>query len=176
MNNEIVILYKETGKAPILRNVVNVFKLKKMIVEGNLDLVRYENCIIVCSNKKQKLNLVPNIVLDFNNIKGDFLLIGYNPRIKDFRSLNNEEISFYTDTLNRKSFQYNKYKKWIENHSTSKHKRKEKLNKKNNSFVNSENKNANTPTENSNKEMLEIILNIQAIILKYVKSKMDGEQ
>lgn len=113
MNKNIIVLYKKTGKAPQVKFIKNMFEIKKMIVQDNLDMVRYENCIIVCNSKEKQKNKIPNIVLDFKHISGDFFLIGYNPKIKDFRSLTKEEISFYKDSLNRKSFQYDVYKKWL---------------------------------------------------------------
>jgi len=58
-------------------------------------MVRYENYIIVCINDKQNKCLVPNIVLDFCNISGDFFFIGYDSKAKDFKSLSLEEIEYY---------------------------------------------------------------------------------
>ncbi|MCI8309935.1 MAG: hypothetical protein HFJ45_07185 [Clostridia bacterium] len=176
MNKKIVVLYKETGQAPVIKIIANMFEIKKMIVESNLDMVRYENCIIVCSSLNQNTNQVPNIVLDFKHITGDLFLIGYNPKIKDFRSLNKDEVKFYKDALDRKSFQYDKYKKWLEKckfiaESSSNNKI---LVPKLNSELgdNEENK---TTSSLQNEKMLEMILNIQAILLKYLKNNNESE-
>lgn len=176
MNKKIVVLYKKTGQAPVIKIIANMFEIKKMIVEGNLDMVRYENCIIVCNSLAKNINQIPNIVLDFKHITGDFFLIGYNPKIKDFRSLDKDEVKFYTDALDRKSFQYDKYKKWLEKckfiaESSSNNKRLvPKLNRELGN--NEESKTTSSPY---NEKMLEMILNIQAIILKYLKNNSESE-
>lgn len=178
MNKKIRVLYKKTGKAPVTKFITDMLEIKKMIIKGDLDLVKYENCIIVCNAKNKKSNKIPNIVLDFKHIAGDFFLIGYNPKIKDFRGLSLEEIIFYTDSLQRKSFQYEEYEKWI---------KKQNIEKENNSLEEYqilqedliqkfEKEDKNISTEKANNDMLEMILNIQAFIMKYVKRKMDGEQ
>lgn len=173
MNKKIVVLYKKTDTTPVIKVITNIFEIKKMIVQGNLDMVRYENCIIVCNNKDLQNNKVPNIVLDFKHISGDFFLIGYNPKTKDFRSLTKEEIEFYKSSLDRKSFQYNTYKKWLDTCVFS-------VTDKNNCFQEKLVKKSNTDFENSEEnqnvnKMLDMILNIQTIILKYIKN-MNGEQ
>ena len=87
--------------------------IKKLIISGDLELVKFENCIIVCNNRKKNKNKIPNIVLDFKNIAGDFFLIDYDAKQKDFKSLSLDKAIFYTDTLQRKSFQYDKYLVWL---------------------------------------------------------------
>lgn len=181
MNKNIVVLYKKTGTATVVKFLTDILEIKKMIIQGNLEMVRYENCIIVCNNKDFQKNKIPNIVLDLRHISGDCFLIGYNPKIKDFRSLTKKEIEFYKDALDRKSFQYDTYKKWLEKSTTSPTSanqnyyveqnqacEKNPVEKSNNDFENSE--------ENQNvSKMLDMILNIQAVILKVIKG-MNSEQ
>lgn len=175
MNKKIVVLYKKSGQAPVIKIITNMFEIKKMIVQGDLDMVRYENCIIVCNKIDANINQIPNIVLDFKHITGDFFLIGYNPKNKDFRSLDNSEVKFYKDALDRKSFQYDKYKKWLEKckfvvESSSNNNSVPKLNRE--IVDNEEVKSTSSPY---NEKMLEMILNIQAIILKYLKNNNESE-
>lgn len=186
MNKKIVVLYKKTGKAPIIKIITDMFEIKKMIVQGNLDMVRYENCIIVCNKRNKNQNTIPNIVLDFKHISGDLFLIGYNPKIKDFRSLNKDEIKFYRDVLDRKSFQYDKYKKWLEkctfkiaksvtNNDFEKYQKFHKdLALKLNNELEIVEENSSTSFLHTEKT-LEMILSIQAMILKYIKN-INGEQ
>lgn len=112
MNNKMCVLYKKTGELPKIHLIQNTQKLKEQIVKGNLLMTHYDDCIIICNSQKQNKGYVPNIVFNFNNIAGDLILIGYDKNKKDFRSLNNKEVFYYFDNLNRKSFRYNKYKKW----------------------------------------------------------------
>lgn len=182
MNKKIIVLYKKTGETPTIKFITDIFSIKQMIVKGNLDMIRYENYIIVCNAKSQNGNKLPNIVLDFNNISGDFFLIGYNSKNKDFRSLTRTEICFYQEVLERKAFQYETYKNWLEKctinmessqitndfkeYQTFQRNLSQRLNNK---FENNQSFQTISPTFPSNK-MLEMILNIQAIILKSIKN------
>lgn len=176
MNKKIVVLYKKTNTAPVIKIVANMLEIKKMIIQGDLDMVRYENCIIVCNAQNRIKNAIPNIVLDFKHIAGDFFLIGYNPKIKDFRSLSKDEVLFYKKALDRKSFQHDTYKKWIEkckltiSPSPQNHYIKQQsLNQQLNNDLEKCEESQNT------EKALDMILNIQAVILQYIK-KMNGEQ
>lgn len=181
MNNKIVVLYKKSGKAPVIKLITNMFEIKKMIVQGNLDMVKYENYIIVCNSRKKNKNDIPNIVLDFKHIAGDFFLIGYDSKSKDFRSLTTDEVKFYKDILNSKSFRYDKYQKWQKKCNSKKkndfkpyqefHK---KLAEKCNREIGDSEEKQNTLSLNNDK-VLEMILNLQAVILKYIRN-MNGEQ
>lgn len=181
MNKKTVVLYKKMGKAPIIKVITDMFEIKKMIVQGNLDMVRYENCIIVCNKKNKNENTIPNIVLDFKHIAGDLFLIGYNQKIKDFRSLSKDEVKFYQDGLNRKSFRYDKYKKWLKkctfkiaksttNNDFEKYQKFHKdLALKLNNELETDEENSNTSSLH-NEKALEMILSIQAVILRYMKN------
>lgn len=179
MNNNIVVLYKKTGKAPVIKLITNMLEIKKLIVQGNLDMVKFENYIIVCNNRKKNKNTIPNIVLDFKHISGDFFLIGYDSHKKDFRSLTNDEVNFYKEILKSKSFKYDKYKKW--QHKCNSHKNKKndfknfhkKLAEKSNREI-GENEEKNLISSPTNEQMLEMILNIQAVIFKFIRN-MNGD-
>ena len=113
-NEPIRVLYKRTGKAPVVKIIFNVSKLKRLIVKKTLKMIRYEDYIIVCLTSKQNVGNIPNVILNFGNISGDFFFIGYNSKTKNFRSLNLKEIEFYVEELNRKSFNVYKYKRFVE--------------------------------------------------------------
>lgn len=181
MNKNIVVLYKKTGTATVVKFLTDILEIKKMIIQGNLEMVRYENCIIVCNNKEFQKNKIPNIVLDLRHISGDCFLIGYNPKIKDFRSLTKKEIEFYKDALDRKSFQYDAYKKWtLKNNisplsSNQDYWIEQEQTLENNSIPNSNNNFDNYEENQNTNSMINMILNIQAIILKCIKN-ISGEQ
>ena len=100
-NKPIRVLYKALGKSPTVKTITNVKEFKKLIINNTLKMIRYENYIIVCINDKQNKYLVPNIVLDFYNVSGDFIFVGYDSKIKDFKSLSLEEIEYYIEDLSR---------------------------------------------------------------------------
>ena len=170
MNKNVRVLYKKTGQAPQIKFIKDMLPIKKLIISGDLELVKFENCIIVCNNRKKNKNKIPNIVLDFKNIAGDFFLIDYDAKQKDFKSLSVDKAIFYTDTLQRKSFQYDKYLNWLAKTSNNNMKgiqtfqkdlsKKETTNKHNNT----------TSLSQFNDKAIEMILNIQAMIFKYIKN------
>ena len=129
-NRPVRVLYKQTGKPPVVRIVNNVWRLKRLIIKDILKMIRYENYIILCFKSKQNIGVVPNIVMDFKNIAGDFFFIAFNPKTKNFRSLTLREIEFYVDELSRKSFNMYQYKKFLEK-NIAKEKRKNKTITKN---------------------------------------------
>lgn len=112
-NKPIRVLYKTLGKVPTVKTITNVKQLKKLIIDNTLKMVRYENYIIVCINEKQNKRLIPNIVLDFYNVSGDFIFVGYDSKTKDFKSLSLEEIEYYIEELSRKSFNIYTYRNFL---------------------------------------------------------------
>lgn len=178
MNKNIRVLYKKTGQPPQIKFIKDMLPIKKLIISGDLELVKFENCIIVCNNRKKNKNKIPNIVLDFKNIAGDFFLIDYDAKQKDFKSLSVDKAIFYTDTLQRKSFQYDKYLNWLAKTSNNDMKgiqtfQKDLSKKENREFGSKQN--TTTPLSQFNDKAIEMILNIQAMIFKYIKN-MNGEQ
>lgn len=179
MNKNVRVLYKKTGQAPQIKFIKDMLPIKKLIISGDLELVKFENCIIVCNNRKKNKNKIPNIVLDFKNIAGDFFLIDYDAKQKDFKSLSLDKAIFYTDTLQRKSFQYDKYQNWLTKSKkviTKDFQEYQKFQKDLAQKLNNETEASETSNSSpDSKKMLEMILNIQAIILKYIKN-INGEQ
>ena len=166
MNKKMCVLYKRTGETPKIHLINNTQKIKEQIVKGNLSIVRYDDCVIICDTAKQNKGFVPNIVLNFSNIAGNLILIGYDKNKKDFRSLNNNDVFYYFDNLSRKSFRYKKYKKW-----------KNKINKRtsNNTSSNSNEENTDAQKEKSNvNNNLNMILDIQKTLLKNLIQNKDN--
>jgi len=203
LNKPIRVLYKSLGNSPTVKTITNVKEFKKLIVNNTLKMVRYENYIIVCINDKQNKCLVPNIVLDFCNISGDFFFIGYDSKAKDFKSLSLEEIEYYIEELSRKSFNIYTYRKFLVK-NIIKNKRKNSIpietinpalnDKKDSEIVELHQKvYANLcakygldskkgelvlpkPNEYKTKDSLELILRIQNDILRFVRKFIDNNE
>lgn len=97
------VLYKKTGQAPETKIIDNVFKLKKAIVKKNLDIIPYEKLYIICNNKKSISNKKTNIVLTFQSIYGDLILVGIDKKQREFKGLSQEDIIWYSQDLINKS-------------------------------------------------------------------------
>lgn len=169
------ILYKKTGEIPKIRFIKDMLPIKKLIISGGLEMVKFENCIIICNNKEKVKNKIPNIVLDLKHISGDFFLIGYDKKKKDFKSLDIEKAIFYIDRLQNRSFKQDVYNEWISkskedsfiNSNNCNEFQKELACTLNKEIEKEENQETSSPHDT---KILEMLLAIQANILKYIKN------
>lgn len=96
------VLYKKVGQVPEVKIINNVSKLKKSIIKNNLDIIPYETVYIICHNKKSMEYMKPNIFLSLKRIAGDFVLIDIDRKKREFKSLSQEDIIWYTrDLINK---------------------------------------------------------------------------
>ena len=102
-NFSIRVLYKKTNKVPEEKIIPNIKRLKKAIIKNSLDIIPYENVFIICSNQKLNINSSPNILLPLKTIYGDFILVKINRKEREFESLSQEDIMWYTQDLINKS-------------------------------------------------------------------------
>lgn len=101
-NVPIRVLFKKVGQVPKVKIINNVSKLKRAIVKQNLKIIPYENLYIICKNSKQIQNMRTNIVLTFCSIYGDFILIDIDRKKRKFKSLEQEDITWFTTDLMNK--------------------------------------------------------------------------
>lgn len=104
MNNTIVIIYKEVGKEPIFRKVENSIKSFETILGGEIEIIPYEDIVIIC--RKNRDSLKANIYI--NNIgfsiRGNIILV---KKVDDkFVSLNREQAIKYGVFITQQSFNY----------------------------------------------------------------------
>lgn len=158
-NKEIIVVYKEVGKSPLLMKISNNTETLKVLVGGEIELLPYENVFIVC--KKDRESLKPNISLNINygnavfSIRGNILII--NKDNDNFKSLSKEQALKYAKLLVEQSFKYehfDKNGKYLSNKEL-----KRQIQKSQNS-------------NNNNTSMLNMILEIQRTILKYIQENL----
>ena len=102
---KIRILYKEIGKAPKMMTIDNTLKAKQKLVGGLIEVVQYdENVVLVCNEEGKLLNMPPNLIFDYDYIAGNCFVIGDDYKRGDFRSLSFKEIEKYTKELENRSF------------------------------------------------------------------------
>lgn len=102
-NFPIRVLYKKTNKIPEVKIIPSVKKLKKAIVERNLEIIPYENVFIICFKQDLTTTLSPNIVLPLKSIYGDFILVRIDKTTREFKGLTQKDIIWYTQDLINKS-------------------------------------------------------------------------
>lgn len=104
MNNTIVIIYKEVGKDPIFRKVENSIKSFETILGGEIEIIPYEDIVIIC--RKNRDSLKANIYI--NNIgfsiRGNIILV--KKADNKFVSLNREQAIKYGVFITQQSFNY----------------------------------------------------------------------
>ena len=104
MNNTIVIIYKEVGKDPVFRKVENSIKSFETILGGEIEIIPYEDIVIIC--RKNRDSLKANIYI--NNIgfsiRGNIILV--KKADNKFVSLNREQAIKYGVFITQKSFNY----------------------------------------------------------------------
>lgn len=101
-NVPIRVLYKKVGQVPEVKIINNVTKLKQAIIKQNLKIIPYENLYIICKNPKQIPNMRTNIVLTFCSIYGDFILLDIDKKKREFKSIEQEDIAWFTTDLMNK--------------------------------------------------------------------------
>lgn len=109
------VLYKKVGENPVVKIIEASLKAKQELVGGLIEVVPYEDVLIICNEEGKILNMPPNVVFDYDYIAGDFFVIGDDYKNGDFKSLTKEEIEYYKKDLEKRAFKYQKYKDWIEN-------------------------------------------------------------
>ena len=126
-NKKIRILYKEVGKEPQIMFIDNTLEAKQKLVGGLIEVVPYEDVLIICNEEGKLLNMPPNLVFEYDYIAGNCFVIGDDYKNADFKSLTDEEILRYREDLKKRSFNFKQYERTQESlHSSKKKEEKEK--------------------------------------------------
>lgn len=100
------ILYKEVGKAPVIKIIDDTLKAKQDLVGGLIEVIPYNDLLIVCNEEGKINNLLPNLVFDYDYIAGNSFIVGDDYEKAGFKSLTRDEIIKVRDDLMYKSFKY----------------------------------------------------------------------
>ncbi len=145
-----------------------IFLHLKNYLVGEICLIFYKDIVVVC--KKYRKNLKPNIYINTKflrvgeSIRGNIIIASY--KNKSFVSLTKEQAITYMNFLKDASFHYNNT---TNSHYTRKDIKFFKNLEKEVIPYNTEKKHSNAKRNNNN-EVLQMILAIQTIILKFIKN------
>ena len=105
------VLYKKSGQDPEVRIIPNVFMLKRAIINKQLEILPYQNVFLVF-NKQKEIQTEPiNVIFDLCNIKGDLLVVQIDLKKREFESLSQEDVIWFTrDLINKKPVNTNNTK------------------------------------------------------------------
>ena len=101
--NSLRVIYKAPGKEPEVRIIPNVFILKKAVINRQLEIIPYQNVFIVFNKQKEMQKEPINIILDMCNIKGELIIVQIDKKKREFESLSQENIIWFTEDLINKS-------------------------------------------------------------------------
>lgn len=120
------VLYKKVGENPVVKIINASLEAKQELVGGLIEVVPYEDVLIICNEEGKILNLPPNVVFDYDYIAGDFFVIGDDYEHGDFKSLTKDEIEYYKNDLSKRAFKYQKYKNWLEERKSPQQRQEER--------------------------------------------------
>lgn len=103
VEKELRVLLKRFGREPEIKIIENTLEAKQNLVGGLIELVSYDDLLLVCNEEGKLLNMPPNLLFDYDYIAGDCFLVGDDYENGDFRSLTDEEIEEYTQKLKERS-------------------------------------------------------------------------
>lgn len=102
--DSIRVLYKQTGKNPRVRIIPNVQILKRAIINNECNIIPYQNVFLICNNQAYMKTTPINVVFDFFHISGDLIVVQIDKKTREFKSLSQEDIIWYTNDLNYRSY------------------------------------------------------------------------
>ena len=162
--NSIRVLYKKVGQVPEVKIINNVYKLKKSIIENNLDIIPYETVYIICHNKKLMKYMKPNIFLPLKRIAGNFILIDIDKNKREFKSLSQEDIIWYTkDLINKSPI------------TTSKNINTSKITNIKDIYERGVEDNRKTKSNNFEMTLLNILTNLELVLANILKNNKNGD-
>lgn len=100
------IVFKEVGKNPKVKFIDNTLEAKQKLVGGLIEVIPYNDLLLVCNEEGKILNLPANVVFDYDYIAGNCFVVGDDYFNGDFKSLTQEEILRAKEDLIRRSMKY----------------------------------------------------------------------
>lgn len=159
--NSLRVLYKKPGQIAEVKIIQNIQKLKKAIIKHDLQIMKYGDLYLVCNSNKAMRNMEPNIALFFSHISGDLILLNIDKDNQEFKSLELDDITWYTSDLSNKSFNHMK--------NINTHNYPAQMDFKNN-FGNREIGYSTSKFENS---LIQVLVNIELVLANLLKVKED---
>ena len=102
--NKIKILYKEIEKEPKIMEIEDKLEIMQELVDGLIEIIPYNDVLIVCNDEGKLLNMKPNILFDYDYIAGNCFFVGDDYKHAGFKSLTDEQIKAIKEMLKEKSF------------------------------------------------------------------------
>lgn len=98
------VLLKRVDELPILTQIKDTLEEKQKLVGGLIEVIPYQDALIICNEEGKILNLKPNIIFDYDYIAGDCIVVGDDYENAGFKSLTDEQIERLRADLIRRSY------------------------------------------------------------------------
>ena len=97
---KIKIIYKEVGKEPEVKEVLDTLEEKQKLVDGLIEIVPYkDDLLLICNEEGKILNLKPNLQFDYDYIAGNCFIIGDDYENAGFKSIPEDKIELIKEDL-----------------------------------------------------------------------------
>ena len=90
----IKILLKKVGKDPEVIEIRNTLEEKQRLVGGLIEVIPYDDLLLICNEEGKLLNLPPNLIFEYDYIAGDCFLAGDDFENGDFYMTPEEHSTF----------------------------------------------------------------------------------
>ena len=107
MSKDLKILVKRAGKEPTVETIEDTVKAKQNLVGGLIEVISYDQDILLICNEEGKLfNLPPNLLFDYDYIAGDCFFVGDDYDNAGFKDLADEQIEDLKEMIKQRSIKY----------------------------------------------------------------------
>lgn len=94
------VLIIEENKDPVIKRIPNRLEtLRKIVGNNNIEVVKYNDILLVFDNDAYKKLLPVNRQIEGLNIRGTFIVVGNDNKNQDFKDLTEEQIEKYCKTF-----------------------------------------------------------------------------
>ena len=106
MSKELKIVVK-VGEQPTIETIENTLEAKQKIVNGLIEVVPYnDEILLVCNEESKLLDMPPNLIFDYDYIAGDCFFVGNDYKKGDFNSLTERQIEEVKEMIKERNVLY----------------------------------------------------------------------
>lgn len=107
MSKNLKILVKRVGEDPTVETIEDTLKAKQDLVGGLIEVVTYnEDILLICNEEGKLFNLSPNLLFDFDYIAGDCFFVGDDIDNCGYKDLTDKQIDELEEMIREREVHY----------------------------------------------------------------------
>lgn len=107
MSKDLRVLVKRVGREPTIEFIKDTLKAKQELVGGLIEVVSYNDEILLICNEEGKLfNLPPNLAFDYDYIAGDCFFVGDDYDKGDYKDLTDKQVEDLREMIREREIHY----------------------------------------------------------------------